>query len=79
MLISKTSFKIHIFAYWSIIPKAYIWLLSLLCWGRRCPDQGTETCSTGKQRSRESKQPFYVDSTWGEGTVGQNHGAQYLN
>ena len=26
------------------------------------PDQGIETCSTGKQRSRESKQPFYVDS-----------------
>ena len=29
------------------------------------PDQGTETFSTGKQKSRESKQPFYVDSMWG--------------
>ena len=26
------------------------------------PDQGAEKCSSGKQRGRESKQPFYVDS-----------------
>ena len=31
------------------------------------PDQGAEKCSSGKQRSRESKQPFYVDSMWGGG------------
>ena len=33
------------------------------------PFKGTETCSTGKQRSRESKQPFYVDSMLGGGGV----------